>query len=163
MYKSAVWAGSGCMAVFPISGSRLISPPNRSCPLACPMAQSRNLVPISLENPVDTRHCIGSRILPGPWIAERSHRNWPPLSKHAEEGADDAREGGGFCSGPLRPAVSRARAEPGWKESRRMPSHDVDRISRVEKCNPNVVHLDESAMFSYSIPSDEMIRTVRFG
>ena len=25
--KSAVWAGSGCMAVFPISGSRLISPP----------------------------------------------------------------------------------------------------------------------------------------
>ena len=27
MDKSAVWAGSGCMAVFPISGSRLISPP----------------------------------------------------------------------------------------------------------------------------------------
>ena len=36
MDKSAVWAGSGCMAVFPISGSRLISPPgteliNRGC------------------------------------------------------------------------------------------------------------------------------------
>ena len=27
MDKSAVWAGSGCIAVFPISGSRLISPP----------------------------------------------------------------------------------------------------------------------------------------
>ena len=27
MDKSAVWAGSGCMAVFPLSGSRLISPP----------------------------------------------------------------------------------------------------------------------------------------
>ena len=27
MYKSAVWAGSGCMAVFPISGSSLIPPP----------------------------------------------------------------------------------------------------------------------------------------
>ena len=27
MDKSAVWAGSGCMAVFPVSGSRLISPP----------------------------------------------------------------------------------------------------------------------------------------
>ena len=27
MDKSAVWAGSGCMAVFPISGSRLISSP----------------------------------------------------------------------------------------------------------------------------------------
>ena len=27
MNKSAVWAGSGCMAVFPISGSRLISTP----------------------------------------------------------------------------------------------------------------------------------------
>ena len=27
MDKLAVWAGSGCMAVFPISGSRLISPP----------------------------------------------------------------------------------------------------------------------------------------
>ena len=25
--KSALWAGSGCMAVFPISGSHLISPP----------------------------------------------------------------------------------------------------------------------------------------
>ena len=29
MDKSAVWAGSGCMAVFPISGSRLISSPGR--------------------------------------------------------------------------------------------------------------------------------------
>ena len=27
MDKSAVWAGSGCMAVFPISGSSLIPPP----------------------------------------------------------------------------------------------------------------------------------------
>ena len=27
MDKSAVWAGSGCMAVFPISESSLISPP----------------------------------------------------------------------------------------------------------------------------------------
>ena len=27
MDKSAVWAGLGCMAVFPISWSRLISPP----------------------------------------------------------------------------------------------------------------------------------------
>ena len=35
-------------------------------------------------------------------------------------------------------------------EGRRMPSHDVDRISRVQKCNPNVVHLYESAMFSYT-------------
>ena len=103
------------------------------------------------------------RILLNHWIAERSHRNWPPLSKHAEEGAD-ARARGGFCSGPLRPAVSRRRSGPAGgmgRESRRMPSHDVDRISRV--CNPNVVHLEESAMFSYSIPSDEMIRTVRFG
>ena len=30
MDKSAVWAGSGCMAVFSISGSRLISPPGTS-------------------------------------------------------------------------------------------------------------------------------------
>ena len=29
MDKSAVWAGLGCMAVFPISGSHLISPPGR--------------------------------------------------------------------------------------------------------------------------------------
>ena len=28
---SAVWAGSGCMAVFHISGSRLISPPGTVC------------------------------------------------------------------------------------------------------------------------------------
>ena len=27
MDKSAVWAGSGCIAVFPISRSRLVSPP----------------------------------------------------------------------------------------------------------------------------------------
>ena len=32
MDKSAVWAGSGCMAVFPISGSRLISPPGTRIP-----------------------------------------------------------------------------------------------------------------------------------
>ena len=32
MDKSAVWAGSGCMAVFPISGSSLISSPGTGRP-----------------------------------------------------------------------------------------------------------------------------------
>ena len=51
MNKLAVRAGSGCMAVFPISGSRLISPPStpHSLSRALILSQLRRLVKLGHE------------------------------------------------------------------------------------------------------------------